>query len=205
MGIDASENIRDRTFTFGCDVTRLSLAFAPAPGVRNLIEQLLKAGTSVGANLEEAKASSSKREFLKYVQISLRESREAVYWLRICAAIHLGPSATVLHLIDEGGQIARILAAIVVKTKRRLVLSYGAVVLAVAFPVLSVVFLNFAFCILHFELRRSVPPTLKIDLWPVRPIRLRPLQQPSQPTTCGAAAHSIRPLPSLASPVSLSQ
>jgi len=52
----------------------------------------LKSATSVGANLEEAKAGSSKREFIRYVEISLREAREAAYWLRIFAALELDSS-----------------------------------------------------------------------------------------------------------------
>ena len=44
---------------------------------------------AVGANLEEAKAGSSKREFIRYVEISLREAREAAYWLRILVALEL--------------------------------------------------------------------------------------------------------------------
>ena len=62
------------------------------PGVRCLVDQLLKAGTAVGANLEEAKAGSSKRDFVRYVEIALREARETVYWLRIYAALNLGSS-----------------------------------------------------------------------------------------------------------------
>ena len=140
MKVD-SQDIRDRSFAFGCDVVKAVLNFPPRPGIRNIVEQLLKAGTSVGANLEEAKAASSTREFLKYVQISLRECREAVYWLRICAELELGPAATLSRLIDEGGQIARILGAIVVSTRRKLVLAYGALV--VGFTLVP--FLRFAF------------------------------------------------------------
>jgi hypothetical protein len=64
---------------------------APLVGVRVIIDQLLKAGTAVGANLEEAKAGSSRKEFIRYVEISLREARESLYWLRICEALKLGP------------------------------------------------------------------------------------------------------------------
>ena len=89
---------------------------------------------AVGANLEEAKAGSSKREFLRYVEISLRESRETVSWLRICAALELGPPESLTRLTDEGQQISRILGAIAVKVRHRLLVGYGA----------------FIFCILHF-------------------------------------------------------
>ena len=130
----SSQDIRDRTFRFACAVARLALQFQPSPGTRCLIDQLLKSATSVGANLEEAKAGSSTREFVRYVEIALRESREARYWLRICEVIQLGPPDQVTELAGEADQLSRILAAIVIKTKARTRTGYAV----------------FAFCILNF-------------------------------------------------------
>ena len=70
--------------------------------------------------MEEAKAGSSRKDFLRYVQIALRESREAVYWLRICIAMKLGPEAELRERCGEGDQISRIFGAIVITTKRRM-------------------------------------------------------------------------------------
>jgi four helix bundle protein len=139
MSSDASNDIRDRTFAFGCDVARLALSFDVRPGVRSIVDQLLRAGTAVGANLEEAKAASTRREFIRGVEIALREAREARYWMRICEALNLGPSATVAELKGEADQIIRILTAIVVSAKRR-----AAVALIVS-----------AFCILNSALPMS--------------------------------------------------
>jgi len=96
----------------------------------------VKSATAVGANLEEAKAGSSKREFVRYTEISLREAREAAYWLRICVALGLGPSSELRELAGEADQISRILGAIVVKTKFRMQAGH----------------VLFAFCILNFAL-----------------------------------------------------
>lgn len=101
-------------------MARFALKLAPVPGVRCIVDQLLKAGTAVGANLEEAKAGSSKREFVRCVDISLREARESLYWLRICAAIPLGPVERLGELQAEADQIVRILTAIAINTKRRM-------------------------------------------------------------------------------------
>ena len=90
----------------------------------------------MGANLEEAKAGSSKREFVRYTEISLREAREAGYWLRIFVALELGPPSEMKELAGEAEQIARILGAIVVKTKLRMHAGYA----------------MFASCILNFAL-----------------------------------------------------
>jgi four helix bundle protein len=91
------------------------------PGVRCIVDQLLKAGTAVGANLEEAKAGSSRREFVRCIDIALREARESLYWLRICGAVGLGPAERLRELQGEADQLVRILTAIAVNTKRRMV------------------------------------------------------------------------------------
>ena len=139
MPNDSAQDIRTRAFAFGCRVARLALGLTPRPGIRSLVDQLLRAGTAIGANLEEAKAASTKREFLRGVEISLREAREAWYWLRIYRELELGDPATVRDLVGEADAIVRILTSIVISTKRRM-------------AVLSVVS---AFCILNSALLLS--------------------------------------------------
>ena len=116
MAADSGQDIRDRAFSYACGTARLALSLT-LPGVRPIADQLLKSGTGVGANLEEAKAASSKREFIRFVEIALRETRESVYWLRLCAALELGPATEVDKAENEGRQIARILSAIVLSAK----------------------------------------------------------------------------------------
>jgi four helix bundle protein len=132
----SSQEIRDRTFVFACAVAKLALNLPRRPGVRCVVDQLLKSATAVGANHEEAKAGSSTREFVRFVEIALREAREANYWLRICAALQLGPAEDLRLLGGEADQLSRILASIVMKTKARI--KTGDAV--------------FAFCILNFAL-----------------------------------------------------
>ena len=122
MPTDTAKEIRDRAFAFGCKVARLALSLTPRPGIRSLVDQLLRAGTSIGANLEEAKAASTKREFLRDVEVSLREAREAWYWLRIYRELELGDPRTVAELVAEADSIIRILTSIVLSTKRRMVI-----------------------------------------------------------------------------------
>ena len=123
MATDTAPDIRERTFGFACDVARFALSLSPVPGVRCIVDQLLKAGTAVGANLEEAKAGSSKREFVRYIDISLREARETLYWLRICAALGLGSPDRLRELHGEADQLVRILTVIAVNTKRRMLIA----------------------------------------------------------------------------------
>src|SRR5258705_1987734 len=95
---DSAQDIRARTFVFACAVAKLALQIDPRPGLRCIVDQLLKAATSVGANLEEAKAGCSRREFVRYLEIALREAREAAYWLRICVVLQVGPAEELRQL-----------------------------------------------------------------------------------------------------------
>ena len=119
MATDTARDIRNRAFLFACRVARLALSLGVAPGIRSIVDQLLRAGTAVGANLEEAKAASTRREFVGYLEIALREAREALYWLRICSELQLGSNDQVRGLKNECDQMVRILTAIVINTKNR--------------------------------------------------------------------------------------
>src|SRR3954464_7869504 len=61
MAFDLSQDIRDRTFKQACDVAKLAMRVSGAPGPRRIADKLLRAATSVGANLEEAKAAPGRR------------------------------------------------------------------------------------------------------------------------------------------------
>ena len=65
-----------------------------------------------------AGAASSRREFVRFNEIALRESRESVFWLKVCLTTRLGDQRTCAELLTEGDQISRIIAKIIMNTKR---------------------------------------------------------------------------------------
>ena len=130
---DRSQDIRDRTFEFACRIARLAFRLEPQSRIRSIVDQFLRSGTSIGANVEEAKAGSSKRDFIRYMEIALREARETVYWFRICIDLKLASGDELEPLRNEGEQIGRILGAIVSNTKRRMTLRTTAFWAAFAF------------------------------------------------------------------------
>ena len=72
-------DLPSRTFDFACRIVHICRQLSETPGVRRQIAgQLLRAGTSVGANVEEAKAAYSKREFACKYALVLREAREVL-------------------------------------------------------------------------------------------------------------------------------
>ena len=85
---------------------------------RTISFQLLKAGTSVGANLEEAKAGQSRADFISKNSISLKEARESHYWLRLILATKLLPDSEVRELKNEAEALMKIIGSIVSSAKR---------------------------------------------------------------------------------------
>src|SRR5262245_32288702 len=115
------EDIRQRSFRFGCDIVRFCRLFSRHPGVnRQIGSQLLGAGTSIGANLEEAKVAYSRREFIAKNSIALKEGREALYWLRVISACLLAPPEEISPLLREADELVAILTAIVRNARLRL-------------------------------------------------------------------------------------
>jgi four helix bundle protein len=89
------------------------------PKTNKLVEQLAAGAGSIGGNREEALGGSSRKEFIRFNEVSLRGANESVRWLRACAARNLGARQQCVALLDEGRQLARILGKIVVTSKRR--------------------------------------------------------------------------------------
>jgi four helix bundle protein len=113
-------NINERTFAFAVSVVRFCQILVAKPGInRTLGQQLLRAGTSIGANLEEAQAAQSSADFISKCSISLKEARETIYWLRLLQATGQCENDDLRLLAQEADEISRIMGAIIVKTKTR--------------------------------------------------------------------------------------
>lgn len=113
------KDIRERTFEFALRIVKLCNELNRKPGIcRDISRQLLKAGTSVGANTEEAQAAQSKPDFISKNSIALKEARETHYWLRLLIAAKVMPEKRLAELRDEAEEIKRILGSIVVSAKR---------------------------------------------------------------------------------------
>jgi four helix bundle protein len=110
MARDHVEDFRERAFRFTCKLFDYcdDLARAPGPS-RRLANQLFDAGSSIGANLEESKASYSRRELAAKNAISLKESRESKYWLRVATAKSLGDKALREWLLKEADEFVAML------------------------------------------------------------------------------------------------
>jgi four helix bundle protein len=118
-GFDRRYDIYARVFQFAVGIVRFVRSFPRTLDAVEIGRQLLRAGTSVGANMEEANGAESQRDFVHKVRIARKEAREARYWLRLCAATGVGDEVQCRHLLKESGELVRILSAIVTKTEAR--------------------------------------------------------------------------------------
>lgn len=84
-----------------------------------LADQLLRSGTSVGANVEEAHGNQSKSDFIAKMSIATQEARETNYWLRLLAASEVVPADNLADLADESNQLVAILTTIVKRSRER--------------------------------------------------------------------------------------
>ena len=105
--------ILDKTFQFGLRIIKLHLYLRERRVDRILISQLLRSGTSIGANAEEAMGGSSKKDFIQKLRIAYRETRETKYWLRLLKESDLLEVKLASSLIADCDEILKILTAII--------------------------------------------------------------------------------------------
>ncbi|MBM4169931.1 MAG: four helix bundle protein [Ignavibacteria bacterium] len=110
-------DIAERTFEFAVAVLELS-EHIPNSRIGNTVaNQLIRSGTSVGANVEEAKGASSKADFVNKVIVALKEGRETSYWLRIVKHKNLAPAVSTDLVLTESEEIKKILGSIASKSR----------------------------------------------------------------------------------------
>ncbi|HUL73685.1 MAG TPA: four helix bundle protein [Vicinamibacterales bacterium] len=104
------QDYASRSFAFACEIVRLYRAIEHhVPG--SIARQVLRAGTSIGANLEEAKSAHSRKDLAAKFTIALREARETAYWLRLLAATSLTPEHEVAAPLTEPNELVAILTS----------------------------------------------------------------------------------------------
>ncbi len=75
--------ILEKSYNFALRIIKLYLHLRKQKVERELLIQLLKSGTSIGANVEEAIGAQSKSDFIHKISVAFKESRETYYWLRL--------------------------------------------------------------------------------------------------------------------------
>ncbi|MDP8226662.1 four helix bundle protein [bacterium] len=112
-------DLEERTAKFGEDIIEFAKKIPQNPITLPLITQLVKAGTSVGANYCEADCAESKRDFEHKIGICKKESKESKHWLRMIskAVPRLKDEAKILW--KEANELNLIFSSIVIKSRNK--------------------------------------------------------------------------------------
>ena len=115
-----SKDVKVRAYNFSLDTIKFVNSLPTQLAFRTIGDQLLRSSTSIGANLIEAKASISRKEFIKYYQIALKSGDETQYWLSLLKDSYKEHAPRCEMLLSELTEICRMLASslITLKDKR---------------------------------------------------------------------------------------
>lgn len=114
--------VKYRAFYLSIKIINFMDILTSKQSIRIVSDQLIRSTTSIGANIVEAKSSSSKREFLNYFQIALKSTNETKYWLALLNKLLPNKSKEISAFLKETDEIAKIIGASVLtmKGKRQL-------------------------------------------------------------------------------------
>ena len=111
MGNEKQNIIKDKSFQFALKIIELSQSLKKEYNYE-IANQLIRSGTSIGANVEEAQAAQSKKDFISKLSISSKEARETKYWLRLIKESKLSTN-NLDGLINDCDDLINILTKIV--------------------------------------------------------------------------------------------
>lgn len=115
-----SDNIvQQKSFAFAIRIVNLYKYLTSEKKEFILSKQLLRSGTSVGANIEESIGGQSEKDFLSKLSIAYKEARESVYWLKLLLATDYLSIEQANSLIGDAEEICKILGKIQITIKSR--------------------------------------------------------------------------------------
>jgi len=104
------------TFEFAVSIVKYSEELDKARKF-SIANQILRSGTSIGANVKESQNAESKKDFIHKLKIALKEADELEYWLFLCNEVDSYPSSS--NLLEKLTEIKKILNKIVSSSKNK--------------------------------------------------------------------------------------
>ena len=115
-----SNIISDKSFAFAVRIYRAVKFIKEEKREFELANQLLRSGTSIGANISEGKYAQSDKDFVSKHKIALKEANETKYWLRLMKAVDILDEKAANSLISDADEIVRILSAIIISKESKI-------------------------------------------------------------------------------------
>lgn len=111
------QQFKKRCFLFSIEILKSAEILRTERRNWILIDQLVRAATSIGANVVEGGSSISKKEFISYFQIALKSSSETLYWLALLQEVNPQKKDALAILIAECTELKKLITTIVLNTK----------------------------------------------------------------------------------------
>lgn len=116
-----NKDAKSMSYEFALDVIAFGKTLERSDVSRIIMNQLIRSATSIGANLIEARASSTRLEYKKYFEISLKSGNETVYWLSLIRDANLTNNKLhISKLINEAETICRMIGKSIITLKSKL-------------------------------------------------------------------------------------
>ena len=112
--------LQEKSFVFAVRIVKLYKFLCEEQKEYVLSKQILRSGTSIGANIEEGIAGQSDKDFLHKLSISYKEARETVYWLKLLFAADYLTKEQADSLMFDAEELCKILSKIIITTKNKL-------------------------------------------------------------------------------------
>ena len=109
--------VRDKSYAFAVRIVRLYQHFSSTKKEFVLSRQVLRCGTSIGANVEEAIGGQSRADFVSKMSIAYKEARETCYWLRLLKDTDYLTQAEFDSIHSDAEELCRLIASIQKSTK----------------------------------------------------------------------------------------
>jgi len=115
-----TENIiQQKSFAFAIRIVNMYKFLISEKNEFILSKQLLRSGTSIGANIEEAIGGQSEKDFLSKISIAYKETRETIYWLKLLQATEYLNEKEMLSMLNDANEILKIIAKIQITIKKK--------------------------------------------------------------------------------------
>ncbi|MBT5492490.1 four helix bundle protein [bacterium] len=110
----------DKSFKFAVRIVKLYKYLCESKKEYTLSKQLLRSGTSIGANINEAQEAQSKNDFISKLSISLKEARESKYWIELLKETDYLSKSEATSIIEDLVEILKLLTSIIKSTKNNI-------------------------------------------------------------------------------------
>ncbi len=117
---DSKNDLRERTTEFALRIVRMYKNLPKTTEAQTLGKQVLRSGTSVGAQFRESQRAKSDADFIHKLESVLQEADETAYWLELLVRAEIVPAKKLEALRMEIDEIIAILVTIVTKVKKRI-------------------------------------------------------------------------------------